>query len=107
MKPVNIALITAILTYLAASLLQAAEQAPMVRNMGNVRGGDVREAHRIIEKKCTACHSSQLIDAALASSKDMLRIQREMEKRGASLNANERNVLGIYWKQQNPLKQAK
>jgi hypothetical protein len=30
-----------------------------------------------------------------------------MEKKGAKLNANEREVLGIYWKQQNPLKQDK
>lgn len=106
MRPANITSILAV-TSLSAALLQAAEQAPTISNMGNVRGGDTRTAHGIIEKKCTVCHSGQLIDAALASNKDMLRIQQEMEKRGASLNANERDVLGIYWKQQNPLKQGK
>ena len=106
MKPLNYAILAALVTIAAQGPL-AAEQAPMVSNMGNVRGGDIKTAHGVIEKKCTVCHSSQLIDAALASNKDMLRIQQEMEKRGASLNANERDVLGIYWKQQNPLKQAK
>jgi hypothetical protein len=37
----------------------------------------------------------------------MLRIQREMEKKGANLNTKEREVLGIYWKSQNPLKYGK
>lgn len=54
--------------------------------------------------KCTPCHTDKVIDAALSENKDMIRIQQEMEKRGASLNNNEREVLGIYWKQ-NPLKQ--
>lgn len=88
----------------AASLLQAAESAPMVRNMGNVRGGDIKAARSVIEKKCTSCHSTKLIDTALSANKDMLKIQQEMEQRGAKLNSKERDVLGIYWQQQNPLK---
>jgi uncharacterized membrane protein len=87
--------------------LLAAESAPIVSNMGNVQGGDVKAAHGIIAKKCTTCHSGKLIDAALGANKDMLKIQREMEKKGAKLNANEREVLGIYWKSQNPLKKGK
>jgi len=66
-----------------------------------------KSAHGIIEKKCTTCHGEKVIDAALSSNKDMSRIQKEMEKKGAKLNANEREVLGIYWKQQNPLNKAK
>jgi uncharacterized membrane protein len=75
-----------------------------VTNMGNVLGGDVQAAHSVIEMKCTKCHSAKIIDAAIFSNKDMLKIQQEMEKKGATLNANERDVLGIYWKEQNPLK---
>ena len=84
---------------LAATPLWAAEAS---------RPTDVNKtAHGIIEKKCTSCHGEKVIDAALSSNKDMDRIQKEMEKKGAKLNANEREVLGIYWKQQNPLKKAK
>lgn len=73
-------------------------------NLGNVKGGDFKQAHSIIERKCTRCHSSEKIDMALSSGKDMNRIQEEMEKRGAPLDIKEREVLGIYWKQASPLK---
>jgi uncharacterized membrane protein len=89
---------------LSAASLWGAEAPQGVTNMGNVRGGDVKAAHSIIEKKCTTCHSGKVIDAALAAKKDMVKIQQEMEKKGAKLNKNEQEVLGIYWKSQNPLK---
>jgi uncharacterized membrane protein len=72
-------------------------------NPGYVMGGDFSRAHDIIAKKCTPCHSDAKIDAALKSGKDMAAIQKKMEKQGAQLTAGEREVLGIYWKQ-NPLK---
>lgn len=78
-----------------------------VTNMGNVLGGDVKAAHTVIETKCTKCHSNKIIDAAIFANKDMQNIQQEMEKKGARLNSNEQEVLGIYWKQQNPLKKSK
>jgi uncharacterized membrane protein len=75
-----------------------------VINMGNVLGGDVKAAHTVIETRCTRCHSDKIIDAAIFANKDLPKIQQEMEKKGAKLNTNEQEVLGIYWKQQNPLK---
>jgi uncharacterized membrane protein len=93
---------------LCNSLLCAAETAsPAVSNMGSVQGGDIKAAHDIIEKKCTTCHSGKRIEAARSANRDMFRIQEEMEKKGAKLNTNERDVLGIYWKEQNPLKKGK
>jgi uncharacterized membrane protein len=98
-------------TFAAIAMLSAtvwAAETPLsVTNMGNVRGGDAQAVHAIIEKKCTTCHSGKLIDNALSANMDMLKIQREMEKKGANLNARERDVLGIYWKSQNPLKKGK
>ena len=78
-----------------------------VSNMGNVKGGDITRAQNIIDKKCTKCHSGKIVEAAIFANKDMDKIQKEMEKKGAKLDASERDVLGIYWKQQNPLKKAK
>lgn len=101
------AYVAVIATLIAATPLLSAEKAPEVSNMGNVKGGDSKAAHSIIDKKCTKCHSGAVIDRALKDKKDMLRIQREMEKRGAKLNAKEQEVLGIFWKQQSPLKQVK
>jgi uncharacterized membrane protein len=102
-KTTAVALFIAILC--AAPL--SAQEPRSGTDLGGVQGGDFSAAHGIIEKRCTKCHSGKRIDAALSSGKDMSRIQREMEKKGAKLNTNEREVLGIYWKQQNPLKQKK
>lgn len=68
---------------------------------------DSRAAHAILEAKCTKCHTVQVIDVALGAHKDMAKIQKVMEGKGASLNASEREVLGIFWKQQNPLQKKK
>jgi uncharacterized membrane protein len=87
----------------AAPLLAAQDAPPSGSNLGNVIGGDFKKAHAIIQAKCTLCHTDERIDTALSANKDIAKILREMEKRGASLNDNEREVLGIYWKQ-NPLK---
>ncbi|MBC8018035.1 MAG: cytochrome C [Verrucomicrobia bacterium] len=92
---------------LCATPLMAAVAPQGVTNMGNVRGGDMKAARGIIETKCTRCHSGNVIDAAIFANKDMLKIQQEMEKKGVKLNTNEQDVLGIYWKQQNPLKMRK
>ncbi len=73
-------------------------------DLGNVTGGNAKKAHGIIEKKCTACHSKDKIDLALSTGKNMDEIQKDMEKRGVKLNSNEREVLGIFWKQSKPTK---
>lgn len=75
---------------------QATEQRS---NLGNITGGTFEKARAIIDKKCTACHSKTKIDVALSSGKDMNTIQKDMERRGVRLSTNEREVLGIFWKQ--------
>jgi uncharacterized membrane protein len=77
-----------------------------VHDLGSVQGGTFTKARAVITKRCITCHSSEKIDAALTSGKDMGAIQREMELKGARLDASEREVLGIYWRQ-NPLKHKK
>ena len=88
----------------AATSLQAAE---IGSNLGSVKGGDFGEPQAIISNKCTTCHTAQRIDAALAAKKDMVKIQQEMEKKGVTLSEKERDVIGIHWNQQSPLKQKK
>lgn len=105
MKSVYVAAVVAVPLF--CSSLFAAVVPQGVSNMGNVRGGDVTPAQSIIDKKCTQCHSSKIVEAAIFGNKDMARIQKEMEKKGAKLDADERDVLGIYWKQLNPLKKSK
>jgi phage FluMu protein Com len=68
---------------------------------------DSKTAHAILETKCTRCHTVQVIDAAIGAHKDMTKIQKAMEGKGATLSASDREVLGIFWKQQNPLQKKK
>ncbi|BCS52403.1 cytochrome C [Geobacter sp. SVR] len=96
-----------IVSIASATTLPAVEPPPAGTDLGSVKGGDFSAAQGIIASKCTRCHSAAVIDTALHARKDMMRIEREMEKRGAALSAEERDVLGIYWKQQTPLKQKK
>jgi uncharacterized membrane protein len=83
----------------------AVELAPLRgENLGKVTGGDFSmKAHSVIQTKCISCHTDQVIKDAIAAGKDMRKIQAEMERKGATLNANDREVLGIFWNQ-SPLK---
>lgn len=101
-------LLTTVLLVASFSTAWAVELAPLSgSNLGKVTGGDFKKkAHSIIQKKCTTCHSEQVVKDAIAAGKDMQKIQKEMEKRGAVLSANDREVLGIYWNQ-SPLKEKK
>ncbi|GFO70756.1 hypothetical protein GMLC_43350 [Geomonas limicola] len=74
--------------------------------LGAVTGGEFKQAHEVISKKCVSCHTEDRISAAFLSGKNMTKIQQEMEKKGAKLEPKEREVLGIFWKQ-TPLKPAK
>lgn len=84
--------------------LFAAGKEETLNNLGDVKGGESKKAHAIIDKKCTKCHSSDKIDIALKEHKDMLAIQKKMEQKGVRLNSKERDVLGIFWKESAPLK---
>lgn len=61
-------------------------------------------AMRVIEEKCLVCHNRERIDEAMRKERDLKKIQRMMEKKGAALTAKDREVLGHFWKQ-NPLKE--
>jgi len=74
--------------------------------LGAVTGGEFKQAHEVISKKCVSCHTEDRIRAAFLSGKNMAQIQQEMEKKGAKLDPKEREVLGIFWKQ-SPLKPPK
>lgn len=84
------------LIFCIACSAQATDQ---MSNLGIVKGDNNKRAGSIIDKKCISCHSKDKIVSALSAGKDMVAIQKEMDKRGAHLTSNEREVLGIFWKQ--------
>jgi len=97
MKPVTSLALSIIL--FSATSAHAMEQS---LKPGNVMVIDSKKVDAIINKKCISCHSKEKIDTAISSGKDMNSIQKEMEKRGAKLDSNEREVLGIFWKKSKP-----
>ena len=70
----------------------------------DVRGVKPAEpALKVIEEKCLICHNKKRIDAAIKERKDMEKILRRMEKKGAVLTENERRVIG-HFRYEKPLK---
>jgi len=61
---------------------------------------------KVIEEKCLVCHNRKRIEAAIQERKDMEKILRRMEVKGAVLTDTERRVMGHFWPQQ-PLKEKK
>ncbi|TYO99224.1 hypothetical protein EDC39_10367 [Geothermobacter ehrlichii] len=54
------------------------------------------EVNRIIQLRCTGCHSRDRIDQALAEGRDLNAIQQKMIRFGANLSAREQKVLGVF-----------
>jgi len=64
-----------------------------------VRGVALRQQGlTVIEEKCLVCHNRQRIEDAVHERKNMERITRLMEKKGAVLSEKERQVMNHFWK---------
>ena len=87
---------------LATSFALAADPPPAGRDLGAVTGGEFTPK-QVIDTRCLTCHNRQVIDDALKQQKDMEKITKSMEKKGARLTEKERSVLNIFWNQ-NPYK---
>jgi len=57
-----------------------------------------KKATKIMEMKCTRCHSRAVINAAVISGRDMNVVVKQMEARGVSLSPKEKEMLFIFWK---------
>ncbi len=65
----------------------------------DVRGVQLRQQGlKVIDEKCLVCHNRQRIEEAVRQRKDMERITRLMEKKGAALTENERQVMNHFWR---------
>jgi hypothetical protein len=76
---------------------------PAGHSLGSVTGGNFKMNNVVIQKKCVSCHSDKVIRDAIAAGKNMQQIQQRMEAKGVQLSADDRSVLGIFWKN-TPLK---
>jgi hypothetical protein len=97
---------------LVLALLLACGAAPplavqAVENLGAHRFGGMEEFQRVIETRCTVCHTRERVDLAIKQRESLEAIQQRMLQRGAALSENEKEVLGTFWgsplKEQEPL----
>jgi len=71
-------------------------------NMGAIAYQGPAEFNKVIDEKCTVCHTREPVDEAIKKHKDQLEIQQRMIERGAQLTERDKTVLGTFWG--NPLK---
>lgn len=90
-------MMVALTLFSVATIHAAQEVPPSGRDLGSVTGGEFKQAHLVIQKKCIVCHSEKVIEQAVAAGKDMQMIQERMERKGVKLSADERTVLGVFW----------
>ncbi len=56
------------------------------------------EFQKVLDDKCSKCHSHTRVDQAMAEHRDLLEIQERMIKHGAELDSREKQVLGIFFR---------
>jgi hypothetical protein len=61
------------------------------------------EFQRVIETRCTVCHTRERVDVAIKKRQDIEKIEQRMRERGAVLSERDKQVLGTFWG--NPLKE--
>lgn len=59
--------------------------------------GDFVEFQRILDTKCSRCHTRERIEQALQSGKNFDEVMAKMLRFGAKLSGREKQVLGIFW----------
>lgn len=75
-----------------------------VEDLGAHRMRGMDEFQRVIETRCTVCHSRERVDVAIKKQQDMEKIEQRMLERGAVLTERDKQVLGTFWG--NPLKES-
>jgi hypothetical protein len=84
-------LITLSLLMLLASSALAVASVPAHHLTGT------EEFDKILDERCTVCHSRERVDVAIRDRQDMEKLQQQMEERGAVLNERDKAVLGTFW----------
>jgi hypothetical protein len=91
-SPVRTVLVAALLLLAGPAL--AADSA---QNLGAHRFGNMDEFNRVIDERCTVCHTRERVDVAIRNRQNREKLQQQMEERGAVLNERDKSVLGTFW----------
>ncbi|HXV22405.1 MAG TPA: hypothetical protein VD811_15585 [Desulfuromonadales bacterium] len=68
-----------------------------VEDLGAHRMRGMDEFQRVIDTKCTVCHTRERVDIAIKKRQDLEKIQQRMLERGAVLSESDKRMLGTFW----------
>ena len=68
-----------------------------MENLGAITPKTVDDFQRVIDTRCTVCHTRERVDIAIQKRRALEKLQQEMIERGAILNERDKDVLGTFW----------
>ena len=68
-----------------------------VKALGAHRLQGMDEFQRVIDTKCTLCHSRERVDVAMRRHDDLEGLEKRMIEKGAVLTKEDKTVLGTFW----------
>jgi hypothetical protein len=107
MKPISTSLFANNTLFASALLLvllvTTPRAVPAVEDLGAHRVGNMEEFQRVIDIRCTVCHTRERVDDAIKKRAALEKLEERMVDKGAVLTERDKNVLGTFWG--SPLKQ--
>ncbi len=73
-------------------------------DLGAHRMRGMNEFQRVIETRCTVCHTRERVDIAIKKRQELEKIEQRMLERGAVISERDKEVLGTFWG--SPLKES-
>ena len=68
-----------------------------VKDLGAHRLRGMDEFQRVIDTKCTLCHSRERVDVAIRRHDNLEGLEKRMIEKGAVLTEEDKTVLGTFW----------
>ncbi|WP_053552171.1 hypothetical protein [Desulfuromonas soudanensis] len=84
-------------TLLLVLLVVLPGTARAVEDLGAHRVGGMEEFQRVIDLRCTVCHTRERVDEAIKKRAALENLQKRMVGKGAVLSERDRKVLGTFW----------
>lgn len=101
MKPISTSLFAnsplLVATLLLILLVATPRALPAVEELGAHRSGGMEEFQRVIDLRCTVCHTRERVDVAIKKRAALEKLEARMVDKGAVLNERDKNVLGTFW----------
>jgi hypothetical protein len=101
MKPISTSLFANSPLFLATLLLVLLGTVPgaarAAEDLGAHRFGGMEEFQRVIDLRCTVCHTRERVDVAIKKRAALEKLEERMLDKGAVLSERDKNVLGTFW----------